>query len=300
MSVSSHVEVISEEVSRTLRKAGFRVEVLSYPSYTRSIDIVACRGETRVILKIVGDAGKISSMEVKDLKRSSIVYNSGVAVIAESEHKRKLEDDVVYVRHGINVVSPESFNRYIVSNEKPLIVNIKGNYYLKISPQRLQEKRREIGLRRGELAELIGVSRKAVYMYERGELMISLQKGLELAQLVGEDVFEEIDPLKINVDAVEDDNTVRESELVDSLEKTLWSSLNRLSSLVVKLHRTPVDFVAKSRRVITITRLDRAEKKPEKLENAEKIADTTGSKLIAIKSASDLKNIEEILLDEQT
>ncbi|WP_248784132.1 helix-turn-helix domain-containing protein [Desulfurococcus mucosus] len=264
---------------------------MSYPHVARSIDIVACKGDTRVFMKISGDLRDLSGMEMDDLKKSGVAYNSSTLIVAERNGGRKLEDDVVYVRNGVNIVTPELLNNYLLRNNKPIVVNIKGNYLLKLSASRLHEKRKEIGLTRGELAEMLGVSRKTIYMYEKGELMISLQKGIELARVIGEDVFDEIDIFSDKIEAPALDDIREEPLLSDEIEETIWRLLNRLSNLVVKLSRTPVDIVAKGRDTITVTRLDGVEEKAEKLENAEKIARTTGSRLVTIETKSDLKSL---------
>lgn len=287
---------IAEEVSRTLRKAGFRVEFLSYPTSARSIDIIACRGDTRVFIKVSQDLREVSWIEVNDLKKSGMVYGSNTVIVAEKNGRQELEDDVVYVRNGVNIVTTNLLGNYLLRNSKPIVVNIRGNYLLKISAEKFHVKMKETGLTRGELAELLGVSRKAIYMYERGELMVSLQRAVELARIMGEDIFEEIDILGDKPPEPHAGILENEYSPSDEIEATLWRLLDRLGDLIVKLSRTPVDIVVKGGNVITVTRLDKAENKAEKLENAEKLVKTTGSKLVVIRTKNDLKEIRDAQL----
>jgi len=291
-------QAMAEDVSRVLRRCGFRVEFISYPSTARSIDIVASRSDFRVLVKVTTDLKDVSWMEANDLKKSGSAYNSRVIIVAEKNSGKRLESDVLYVKNGVNAVTPEMFEDYFLRNNKPLVVNIKGNYLLKLSTDKFQERKREAGLTRGALAEMLGVSRKTIYMYEKGELMISLQKGIELAKLMGEDIFEEIDIFEEKIGATPLDTAENEVSPSDEVERTILGLLSRLYGLVVKLSRTPADLAARGKTTVTIARLDTVEEKAEKLDNAEKLARITGSKLITIKRREDISELYENAEDD--
>jgi putative transcriptional regulator len=160
------------------------------------------------------------------------------------------------------------------------------------------ERLKEYGYSRSELAEILRVTKKTIYLYERGELLVPLDKGLLLAQLLGEDIFEELDPLKpliiLNEEAITSD-TPR-----DKIEEFLWKLASRLNKLFLNFTRTPVDVVVKNNSATVVvakaTYIDRSLEK--KIEDAEKIADLVNAPLIVVKSHTDVKHIEDALLNK--
>lgn len=292
MNTTSEFESMLENVLNILRKGGYTIHLVSYPEDRRSIDIVAKKDKDVVLIKIAIDADKIGNLEVEDLRKSSIAYSASSIIVSKTYRGRELEDDVVYVKGNINVVSPELLENYIVRKEKPLIYNVKGIYVLRLDPQKFCERRAELDLSRGELAEALGLTRKALYLYEKGETMVSLNTALRLAEFMGEDIFKEIDLLKDRVN--EEDFTIIQSEK-ERLDKELSSIIAKYNYIGVRFKRTPVDIALKGAKTFSIVRQDDTSSAMRKIDDAEEIANLTESLLIVWKEKTGLKELEKLI-----
>ncbi len=226
-----------DELLDILNRAGFVVETISYPEKHRAIDIVGVRGNDRILIKVVLDTKHLSTLEVNDLKKASKAYNASPIIVAEKHKKKELEPDIVVKRKGVYIVSKEFLENYIYSGEKPLVYKKQGYFLVKINPRKFRSKRLQLGYSLGELAEELGVSRKAVYDYEHGKISVSLETAIRIAEILGEDVFEPIDILK-NREELE----VPSDKPVNRFEKLL-SNLCLNVNAFYKLAKTPIDYI---------------------------------------------------------
>jgi putative transcriptional regulator len=213
-------------------------------------------------------------------------------IIAQRDEKGDLEDEVVYYKYDNIVVTPKTLEDYIVKGQKSLVAYIRGNYVLKINPEKLRERASESGISRGELADLLGISKKAVYMYERGEMHIVLEKGVKLASILGEDIFEEFDIFrdtrlhgKVNVGSMPR----------DEVENALYRVASTMRKLCILFSRMPVDVVLRTEKPISIVKETGMDSNREKVENAEKIAENTNTKLFIIKTPGDVIHLRKII-----
>ncbi|MEM1828328.1 MAG: helix-turn-helix domain-containing protein [Desulfurococcaceae archaeon] len=295
--MGSDISETAEYIVNIMRNAGYVADTISYPSKNRSIDIVAYSNSKRVFLKTINNAEELSGAEIRDLKKIDAIYTAKVVIVANMDNKKKLEDDVVYCKSGINMVTPQTLENYVLKGEKPFIANIRGNYVLKIDPRKFQEKRRELNLTRGEIASILGLSRKSIYLYEHGEMMVSLNRALKLAELLGEDMFCEFDIFSENVGEEHRYSSIESTMDIpeDNIEQFLWNIARRFNYMFVKLSRTPMDIVIKGNKSLVIVKEGR---NMEKIENAEKIAKAMSSRLISISSLKDLEKIKNIIISE--
>ncbi len=287
------LEEILENTLSSLRKAGFIVESINYPEDKRSIDIVGLYGDSRIIIKVTLDASHVTDVEASDLKKASKAYNASPLIVSRRYRKRRLEPDVVYKRKGLSIVSEELLESFINRNEKPLVYEAQGTYLVRINPEKFRKRRLELGLSLGELAERIGVSRKAIYDYEHGKFSVSINTALKIAEIMGEDVFEPIDIFRC------EDIRFREEFIPGN---KLEEFLQRISLLkgfkIYKLLRTPIDYILKKNmhRSLSIVYYGRDEaNRRVKVLEAERIVRITRSKELLVKDISDLKELEEYI-----
>ncbi len=289
------LEELVENIMNNLKRAGFIVEYINYPENKRSIDIVGLHGQKRLMIKVTVDASHLTELEVKDLKKASAAYNATPLVVSEKYRKKKMEPDVVYRRKNLNIICIELLEKYFLENDKPLVYEVQGNYVVKINPQKFRERRLELGYSLGELADKIGVSRKTIYEYERGNISVTVDKAIRIADIMGEDILEEIDLFKQEAIQV-----VEEEPPGNKIEKVLMRMSKRKGTILYKLFRTPIDYVLKTRRdKISIINARRDyEKLKIKIKEAERITRLTRSKEIIIRNPEDIKLIERLLLEE--
>jgi putative transcriptional regulator len=281
-----------EEVLGIIKKAQSKGDLILYPREGRSVDIVTRVQNKALLLKVTENLDELSKQEVSDLKKARVAYDAYTVIIAQRDEKGDLEDEVVYYKYDNVAVTPKTLEDYIVKGQKSLVAYIRGNYVLKINPEKLRERASESGISRGELADLLGISKKAVYMYERGEMHIVLEKGVKLASILGEDIFEEFDIFrdtrlhgKVNVGSMPR----------DEVENALYRVASTMRKLCISFSRMPVDVVLRTEKPISIVKETGMDSNREKVENAEKIAENTNTKLFIIKTPGDVIHLRKII-----
>lgn len=281
-----------EEILKTFKRASCKADTILYPRQGRSIDIAANAGDRSILIKVVEDASALSRSELSDLRKAKRAYQSPVIVVAVENQKKRLEDDVVYVRHGTAVVTPKTLENYLIKGDKPIVACIRGGYVLKVNPGKLRERRERLGCSRGLIAETLGTSKKAVYMYERGEMYISVEKGIKLASILGEDIFEEFDFIREEYDEafIEEKNIPR-----DSIEEAIYRLTLELGTIFMNFARLPVDVVIKGKLTISVVKEDSTSELPEKIESAEKLASIAHTTMILVRSAKDIVHLRRAL-----
>jgi putative transcriptional regulator len=285
---SRMLDELTEETLDILSRAGFIVREINYPEEGRSIDIVGGSGGRKIILKVVYNSARISRREIDDLKKLSATYKASVLIVSEKYWRNEMEDDVVYVRNDIYVVNKNLLRNYFLRNNRPLIINLRGTYLLRIDNKSFARKRIELGLSRSEVANKLNVSKETIYQYETKRSMTSIQTAIKIANLMGEDVFEEVDLM--------DESLFNQPE-VPVENKVLYNLAEavKIKHLrVFEFSTTPVDgALVKDDKSVSIVQLAgySREEMELKTENAVKMSSITKSAPIFI---DDEKKIEKI------
>jgi putative transcriptional regulator len=174
----------SEFMETLLREAGFTVSQLccSRPS---CFDYVARRGTTLVVIRLQPDIGIFSLNDSQELKAVSESFSAATLVVGSENREKPLQDDTVYTRHDIVTVTPKTFENAVLHSAAPLIQANPGGYYVEIDGDALKFRRQELGLSVGEMAEMVGISRRTLYGYERGMAKASVTAAYKLVWTLG-------------------------------------------------------------------------------------------------------------------
>jgi putative transcriptional regulator len=132
-----------------------------------TFDLICRRGEERYILKILYNVNTFSKIGVVPLIKMSALTNSKALIIGEKAGNGKLERGVLYFRHGVPILSFESFNDYI-DGEPPFIYSAPGGFYVGINGQKMRALREKNKYSIGHISQKLGVSRRSVSLYESG------------------------------------------------------------------------------------------------------------------------------------
>ncbi len=259
------LEALADEVYGVMRRAGYRAEIIEYPSSRRTIDVVSGREDSRILIRVVDDAATITRSDAEELRKAAEAYEATPLIVARSINGYEAEEDVVYDKQGLNVIGFEVLEQYFLRGEKPLIYNIRGHYCVRINPEKLREKRLSMNMSLGEAARLLGVTRRTVYLYEHGLEHVSIETAERMIEVFGEDVIEPIDV----------------AEPMRGAEKTYY------------LKRTPVDAVARLRDVVLSIVVGSGNRRRVrvKLEESEKMAGVMGSRRIVVESLWDMRRV---------
>ena len=170
----------------------------------KSFDVAARRGEDLILLKILGNIDGFDAQTGEEMRRLGTYLDATPLVIGLRTRDEELNPGVVYFRHGVPVLSPDTALELFVEEVPPLIYAAPGGLYVNIESETLSEEREARGWSLGKLAQELGVSRRTVSKYEDG-MNASIEIAMEL-----EDLFET--PLATPVEVLEGAEDVRDSE----------------------------------------------------------------------------------------
>jgi len=167
-----------------LKEAGFQVseKCCARPS---CFDYAARKGKRILLLKFQPDINHFSPEDSRELEIISKTVSGASLLISRKTREKFLEDDTVYTRYNILAVTPQTFENIILRNIHPLIQAGPGGYYVEVDALAIRRRRRQLGLSVGEVAEMIGISRRTLYGYERGMAKASVTVAYNLIYTLG-------------------------------------------------------------------------------------------------------------------
>lgn len=235
-------------VEGTLRATGFRVARMEFKG--SCFDLVASRIFALLFIKVLQNIDSISEEQAEDLKRLSKFFRATPLIVGLRTKNEELEDGVVYERFGVYAISPPTLYDILVENEMPAIFAERGGFYVNIDGELLKALREERGYSLGELADLLGVSRKSLRNYEKGRSAVSLEVAVRLEQIFDAPIAKPIDVLSARVEAN------LESKPETPLEREIFEKLQELGMGVIKVKRAPFNAVSGENEFKILTGID--------------------------------------------
>lgn len=178
-----------------LKEAGFQVSQLccSRPS---CFDFAARKNDKTLLIKINFDADTFSIQDAQELKVIADRLSAVSLIISQQAHGKPLEDDTVYSRNSIFVITAKTLKSIVLQTANPLVYAGPGGYTVEVDGELIEKKRKELGLSIGKLAAMIGVSRRTLYGYEKGMAKASVTSAYKLAKTLGVPVAKPINILE--------------------------------------------------------------------------------------------------------
>jgi len=156
-----------------------------------TFDLICRRGKERYILKILYNVNTFSKIGVVPLIKMSAMTNSKTLIIGEKAGNNVLERGVLYFRHGVPILSFESFKDYI-NDEPPFIYSAPGGFYVGINGTKMRSLREKNNYSIGYLSQKLGVSRRSVSLYESGS-SATIDIYLKLESILKGDISRNLD-----------------------------------------------------------------------------------------------------------
>jgi len=191
---------------------------LKKPNYC--VDELTVVSREVIATKKVKDAYSVPQSIADNLKSFSKFLNGIPLIVAEEYKGENLEEEVVYTRHNIPVVSEKTAESLIEGRNSYFIYVNKGGIFVKIDGKKLKEIRERKGISRTRLARELGVSIKAVAYYEEGVSDVSLEIASKLEEIIGDEVFE-----RLNIESLKE--LVPQKETVAETKNTKSGKENR-------------------------------------------------------------------------
>jgi len=235
------VELLNE-VENSLKKANFEFSERCNvrPS---CFDIAARKGRGFLLIKVFTNLGGIPVNYANELHLISDHLVCLPLMVGMSATKKYMEDDAIYTRHGILAITPLTLLNILVRKQFPLVEAKPGGFYVQLDGEAIRKRRKELGLSLGDLAAIIGISRRTIYGYECNLARASIGIALKLESTLGIPVVCHIDLFRRRVSkaGVPYDFNV-ESKF---LRKVVWK-LAKLGFSISVTKKAPFDFIAVS------------------------------------------------------
>ena len=177
---------------RILEKAGFQ-HSKRCSSRSSCFDLAAHGHKQLIFLKICADIGNTSFNDAAELQKISGCFSALPLIIGEKTRKKPLEDDTVYTRYEICVITSKTLEDMVLRGAHPLVEAGPGGYYIKLDGNLIKKRRQELRLSVGKLAEMVGISRRTLYGYERGMAKASVPTAYRLEWILGAPVVQNAD-----------------------------------------------------------------------------------------------------------
>jgi putative transcriptional regulator len=159
-------------------------------------DILAKRDQDFYIIKVFLNVDTIKIEIAEELKLLSTFLGAKPLVIGVRSGTGKLEDSVIYSRHGLPILSFATFYEYVKEIVYPISFAAPGGFYVKINNRLLREIREKKDISLGELARIGRVSRRTILMYEEGESATSIDVVLKLEEYFKVPLIEDLNPFR--------------------------------------------------------------------------------------------------------
>ncbi|MEJ5327301.1 MAG: helix-turn-helix domain-containing protein [Candidatus Bathyarchaeia archaeon] len=172
------------DVGEKLKEAGFQVSQLccSRPS---CFNFAARKNDKILLIKINVDADAFSVQAAQELQVIADRLSAASLIISRQAHGKPLEDDTVYSRNSVFVITVKTLKNIVLQTANPLVYAGPGGYAVEVDGKLVEKKRKELGLSIGKLAAMIGVSRRTLYGYEKGMARASVASAYKLAKTLG-------------------------------------------------------------------------------------------------------------------
>jgi putative transcriptional regulator len=178
-----------------LKETGFQVSQICC-SRLSCFDFAARKDDKTVLIKVNSNVAGFQAQSARELKVIAGRFSAASLIISQQTQGKPLEDDTVYSRNAVFVVTTKTIKDIALQTANPLIYAGPGGYSVEIDGELVEKRRKELGLSVGKLAAMIGVSRRTLYGYERGMAKASVKSAYKLAETLGLPVVKPINILK--------------------------------------------------------------------------------------------------------
>ncbi|MFU8653860.1 transcriptional regulator [Methanotorris formicicus] len=236
-------EMLLTECINLLKTHNFNI---SQPLGRACFDIIANRGDVRLLIKILKNIDSLSEEQSKELIKIANILSAVPIIIGIRTRNAMMEHGVVYDRYNIKAVTYETFEEYL-KGSPPVVYAHRGGFFVKIDGEALKKVRERLNVSVGELAEASGVSRKTIYKYEQNkanpslEVAIRIEEYLDAPLAEGIDLFEPVGIQKLDMTQDRHSDTKRD---VDDYKKQALNILDELGFNLIPTLRAPFDAVA--------------------------------------------------------
>ena len=231
-----HRDQVLLQINKLLSNYGFETSNI----YDRScFDMVARREFLLLLLKVFINVDGLSNIHAQEIKKLAQTFLGSPLIVGLKSKTEPLEEDVVYERHGIPVIAPETLRNMVVDEVYPEVLADRGGYYVPIDGNVIKEIREKENLSLKDLANIAHVSRETIYKYEHG-----IVRACPETAMILEDILNIKITLSINI--FKTPELIPESDNKISKDAQEPKEFVKLGFGVINTQRTPFDAIARA------------------------------------------------------
>ncbi len=236
---------ILESAESLFEEAGFH---LSHRCCARPscFDFVAKKEPKLAFVKANPNIGSVYDRDAKGLANLAKFFSGSAIYVCEKTRIKPLEDDTLYSRYNVGALTLKTLEEALLEGMGPLIEAGPGGYYATLDGDAIRKKRLEKGLSTGKIAEIMGISRRTLYGYERGMAKAAVSTAYKLEWVLGLPVVKPIDIFQY---PEQRENVLAMAKRIISESRFLQFVIRKLLEFnfaVFQMQRAPFDFVAKT------------------------------------------------------
>ncbi len=242
-------------------------------------DIVGRKGDVLLIIKVLNNVDAFTRENAEEMKILTEALGASPLLAGVKSSSGPLEAGIVYSRFNVPIMSNETLADHLLEESPPFIFAAPGGLYVRLDGGLLREIREKGGVSLGTLAEIAGVSRKSIQMYESG-MGAMIDAALRLEDYLGLPIIEPVDPFRYAPDRD------GKSYELSGEDRTGQASLDKLLDIgysVTPVTRSPFEALSRDDQIIILTGLgDSDEKILQKAEIASSISRLSGRRSVII------------------
>lgn len=203
-----------------------------------------------LIVKVLGNVDALSRENGEEMKVLAEMLGATPLVIGEKSSAGVLEPGIVYSRFDIPIISAETLSDYVLRDESPFVMAAPGGLYVRLDSALLKDIRESRDISLGTLAEVAGVSRRTIQMYESG-MGAMIDAAMRIEEYLDAPIIRPVDPFEFRGDKV------RRHEL-SGVDKTGFAVLDHLLGMgfsITPVLRSPFEAITRDNRTVILTGL---------------------------------------------
>jgi len=249
-----------EAVRSILARSGFYV---SQPLNMRGIsfDIVARLDNRLLIIKILSNVDAFSKENAEEMTILAEALEASPLLIGERSGSGEIEESIVYSRFGIPIISLRTLADHLLEGVPPFIFAAPGGLYVKLDGDLLRQMREMHSISLGTLAEIAGVSRRTIQMYESG-MGAMIDVAIRLEEFLQRPIVTAVDPFAPPAPRAKERRTRPRREMrTDIFGQEVFRYLTTLGFSIQPTVRCPFEALSKDEEVVILTGLGNDESK---------------------------------------
>jgi len=236
---------MTRRVREMLARCGFFVSE-DYGLRGVSFDVICRRDNVLLVLKVLVNIDGFSKANAGEMRTLAKLLNAAPVVIGDRCGAGALSEGIIYQRHDIVIMTFSTMKEYFEGGVPPFIFAAPGGLYAKIDPEMIKKARLERGLSLGALADIAGVSRKAIQMYENGTMSATLPVVDRLERFLGEPIVTALNPFSSGVGAESGPQDPGSGEETNLFRRGVFEKLAGLGYTVIPTRKCPFDAISES------------------------------------------------------